>query len=656
MCKKVFVLGNHIGLKFTLLRGTVKKSTKNQQVFFYFALIACVLTASLGELLGFYLIVFPLLIFIAMLLISIAMVAPVAFKMINSEKNQPVRFFGFFCLTVLLIRIFLPLISRYSDDTSYKVWDLDLLTFGAIANSIETFGGIQNNLGIVGDPIRYHTAPSFVIASLKHMLPVDIVDISIMVEILFSLTLILLVMFVVGTFFKTFKFATTSALITLNLPFFSFRDDFRIFISDIISTPSFTFDAMLGVLVGINVLLVYLIVPRTSLVAEVFLSFIIMICLIETKPQFIPLIAVIMVWRLVLLQKSWMKSLFTIAFLGIAFLLYSQSLSSSRYGIQTTFEFGLPAVDFSAYVFRIAKGGPLVLAVFLIIFLMTKRFLFAKLPSSNSLYLVFCGLALVSTFQVLTDLIQISIVTPKENEWIDLSSLNANDEQLLYPISLVALLFMVIVFVDSLSELILLALIPFVLFFSISTPFLIIDYLNENRNTEDFADLSILNEAIRAIPSTGLILTNDFAYPAKNYARSNQGDFLNLHSENPFYLTMPANVHQSPLLTERLANVNRFFGSEFSTEHVSFIEENDVDFLLISRRCDTPVMLDEKLYTYLIYSNSGYLIFDLRKLSLNDFLELSERTAMIGQKVMFGISSCSMPSSWTIQYAAAFRP
>lgn len=630
-------------------------NNKYTQLSMPYLVFSCLLFASIGEGVGLGLVQIPILLSFSLLILAILFSLKSVTQVLRSKLGFTFTVVNYLLLIFLSFRVLLPALLGLTRVQKYEVWDRDLVTFAAIANSISSANGVANNLGLEGDPIRYHTAPSFVAASIADIGLLDSYHSGLLVEVIFSFALIVLSLKLASIWFANFDYRYTATLATLNLPFFTFKDDFRVFAFDIFNHPSFSFDMMLGSLLGTTLLCAILSLPSYRLSIELVIPAVSTLALFEIKPQYIPLLPLVCSLRLFRASGLNIKSLLYVFVITFMCPVIFFAFEKGNLGISTSFSFQLPTNLFPDYFIRLVNLTPVITSTLFLVIIFAIRLAFTGVSAVRVeyLWLLLPSVVLVVS-RFIIDTLRLRINTPPDLDWLDLSSLEKNDDQMIYPLSFFSLLIFLVAVVNYSKVGRVLITYGVVLSTIISSFVVASSYLGDNSKTEDYADLTSLSAVYRSISKEGLILTNDFSFPANNYMSPNNGDFLTIFSKNSFYLAMPANIHQSPLLTERLANTQRFFGSEFSKEHFDFIVENGIRYLLINRRCETPFVHSEGILNVRIYINKDYELYDINLLDREMISALQESSPLVGQYKVRGFAECQQDLVWINDNAKNF--
>lgn len=113
-------------------------------------------------------------------------------------------------------------------------------------------------------------------------------------------------------------------------------------------------------------------------------------------------------------------------------------------------------------------------------------------------------------------------------------------------------------------------------------------------------DASEIRELLAVVdPATAVLITSDLGDPADRYRRSGRAFYLSNVRGHQFWLTQTVYGHQ--LLDEtgdRIAALNRFFGSDWSRWHSEFLWDNSITHVIVSARCPAvwqasrPALLD----------------------------------------------------------------
>ena len=131
-------------------------------------------------------------------------------------------------------------------------------------------------------------------------------------------------------------------------------------------------------------------------------------------------------------------------------------------------------------------------------------------------------------------------------------------------------------------------------------------------------------------------LVNDFVDPAESYRRNGSGMYWSSLGIGKFYLSDINTFHfLAPDVEERLAKNKYFFNSRISDFHTNLIDSEDIDFVVINKRC-IPDWLSE---TRPIFSNSEFALIAASAFSRDGKLGLRTEDK-VSQIKKFGESPC----------------
>lgn len=564
-----------------------------------------------------------------------------------------------FLILSIVIRAFSPALVRQTEGGKYKVWDLDNLFFVSIARSIIVYGNVNYNLGILGEPINYHTAPSFLIASLSQIFYIDPLTIIYLLDGIFALTVVLFGIQLINKLSSGQLRYRIAFLIALNLPFWQFREDIRIFLPSIWQRPSFTFDMMFGSLTGILLLISYgLIIYKSNSNFMILYTVCISLALLEVKPQYFPALIIGTVFSCILQDGFNRKTLVLLALnLLVLFSLFTwRTLSNFENQIPVIYSFTNSELSFS-YIRKLMTSSPSIAAIFLLLALSFFHILELRAAKSLSalkeIKRVLLALMLFFPLTIIVSILQLEVVEKSTLFRESSDSFNRNDEQLLYPFMIVVTSILVGALIYILGEKS-----RFLLVYSLAAVafslFIAQLHLSGSKSLEDFADLKETKIASLYLPKNQVILTNDFSFPAENFRRNYQG-YLNSLSNSQFYFAMPPVYSFSNSWPEKFSNSLLFFGSNMSESHLDFLTENRIGSLFYSKRCSSPLIksLDGKLPIF--FENSSYAVYNFSpQIVKAAFPSLPKTSPYEGQTAIYGISTCEVPLEWRISKDSSY--
>jgi len=552
-----------------------------------------------------------------------------------------------FFLLAIALKGFTPALIRLSPLRSNYVWDLDNLFFASNARSIFVHGDANKNLGILNEPLNYHTGPAFLLATLQKELNADPLNSIYWLEGIFLLILMLVGLRLIDILTKDKLRNRLAFLIALSLPFARFKEDIRIFIPYIVNRPSVTFDTMFSSIIGILLLLCYwylMIRGRTYLL--IFSTISVSLALLEVKPQFFPLIFLLLFISIPRLNSKVL--LVRLSLIIISYSIFNFN-STSKNQIPIKYSFTFATIDLP-FIKMLLTSAPIILGLLLLtIFLFRDRV--TPLSSqhfwkSNSFRILVSALFLYTASLLFIEIVQIQIMVER---WLTpefATSSAKNDEQLLLPILLFNLFVILNTFmtvfkwrqiaVFGISGLSLFMSFAF-FFFSVFTPQL----------TDDFADLNDAKRAVSSLPRNGNILTNDFYFPSEGYTREYFG-YLSALTNAQFYFSMPGNFQMMSSWSTKFQNSFLFFGSQLSYAHLEFLDRYDISSIVYSTRCSSRLINALPVEFQLLTENQLFKVFqvptqiELNRLKLVSIIE----SKYFESKPLFGAARCGVPEGW----------
>ena len=553
----------------------------------------------------------------------------------------------------VVVRGFTQAIARISESDSFRVWDLDNLFFVSNARSILAYGDASKNLGILDEPLNYHSAPSFLLAVIDRKFGVDPLQAVFMLDGFFSISFLLIGLHLIGLISHDIQRYRLAFLIALNVPFARFQEDFRIFLFYFWERPSFFFDAMHSSILGLILLSSYwAMMIRSGALLKVICTVCVSLAFLEVKPQFYPVILLIIsLSSLSAKEKSITRfiSLTREIFIALGIFIYFNEFQSAN---QVPVNYSISWGNISPlFVKKIATSSPFV--IFLLLILITLLFvLIHKRNWSASFFIreskvVIFAIVLYTFTQTFVAILNLDI---QVEIWLSpefAESSSRNDEQLLFPILffILSLLLGTIIFFTGLHSRVLFT---FACLTMATTIWNMGLHISGSNQTEDFADLRLASTAVSKIPTNSLILTNEFFYPSGDYNREYFG-FLGALSNSQFYFSMPGNFQMAPSWSEKFEKSLLFFGSSPSGAHWSFITTNHIDYLLYSKRCKSPFVESITTEFELIFENSHYSVYKLAKSSKASVEDkIPQFSAYLGQLPLYGQATCDFPLDWKI--------
>lgn len=549
-------------------------------------------------------------------------------------------------LVALCVRPISPLLARFNQIQSHHYWGADNLYYASMANSVAVIGDSESYLAQSGSKIEYHTGPVFLLVVLERYLKVAPLDSIQILSLIFTLYIALSLRQVLISFTSPNIHTLIAPIAALNLPFIKFHEDVRDFIKIVLDNQGFTFNMILGSLFGIVILFAFInLILSTSLRSSVLIYVLAIICIYEIKPQYIPLLFAVIALQ-ILRKRIGFGSRLVYVFVSATMMLVVYFILTTQFSQETvSISFRVVSLEyFSGLAPRIIFWSGPFFGIILIFLFLLFQFLFKQKDYHQALSpIIRISLLFVALFLML-DLLVLLIKIDLSSAYDalpDLSSIEGNDEQLLHPLNLLILTFLIYYFqsLPNIGSLFTITL-TFMLF-SLSL-LALLEALNKSPRQDEYANLNPIAEVSQVLNNhEGIVLTNDFAYPGDNFRRNAQGDFLSVFSRNPFYFSGHSWFISSRGWSGRLSQNKRFYESPLSQWHVKFLTQSDIRFLLIGARCKSPIQADLNKFTEKLYQNSQYSLYEVNwNISQTRFPQV---TANIGQTKIFGISDCLLP-------------
>lgn len=633
---------------------TCKKYSLLQRASQYLPVLSILLFTllGLGEFLGLRLIETPVVVFFSFLCFSILSAFVVLLEsLLRVSRTNPLYSITFALLfSAITLKGFMPAVARLGRGGADKVWDLDNLLFVSNARSIFVHGDASQNLGIAGEPLSYHTGPSFLLAALNSKLGVDFLDAIYWLEGLFVLALVLMGLQLIELITKDPVSYRLGFLVALNLPWARTIEDIRIFLYYIFTRPSITFDTMFSSILGLFLLACFwAIFVKSKPVLQTFSAVCTAVSLIEVKPQFFPAILLII---LIASQFATQKPRYSYYFLidlslvsGIFFLLTTVG-SSNQIGI----EYGFSLNSLTPFFFKkFLLSAVLFFLVVVLLLVFFKSIRHAgeewKLQFIRDSKTIFVTALLVIGSTLTIAVIELKVQVTR---WLSQElqvSMERNDLQLLLPIYFLSLVVCLGVMfrIVQIPPMSLLGVALAAFSVSIYFQFLSIEFPNK---TEDYADLSYSKLAVSNLSPSGTVITNDFFFPNLNYSRPYFG-YLNTFTNTQFYFSMPNNFQVAKSWANKFENSMLFFGSNYSLSHFKFLARNNIDSIVFTRRCSSPLIDTLPSYFQRVYSDQNFYVYRLYGLdNTKENHKYPEATKYQGQRTLFGESQCQPPVGW----------
>lgn len=583
------------------------------------------------------------------------------------ETKQLVKRFtsGFFTTLIeiililsVVVRGFTQVIARIGESNSFHVWDLDNIFFVSNARSILAYGDASKNLGILDEPLNYHSAPSFLLAVIDKKFGVDPLQAVFMLDGFFSISFLFIGLHLIGLISHDVQRYRIAFLVALNVPFARFKEDFRIFLFDFWERPSFFFDAMHSSILGLLLLSSYwAMMTRSGALLKIIYTVCVSLAFLEVKPQFYPaILLIITLSSLSAKEKSSTRfiSLTREIFVALGIFIYFREFESAN---QVPINYSILWGNISQLFFKqIATSSPFV--IFLILISITLLFvLIHKRNWSASVFfrefaVAISAIILFIFTQTFVTILNLDIQVEKWTSPEFAQSSSRNDEQLLFPI-LFFVLFLLLGTLFFLTGLHSRVLLTFACLSMATTIWNFSLHISGSNQTEDFADLRLASTAVSKIPTNSLVLTNDFFYPSGDYNREYFG-YLSALSNSQFYFSMPGNFIMAPTWPDKFENSLLFFGSSLSGAHWSFITTNRIDYLLYSRRCKSPLVENLTTEFELIFENSHYSVYKIATSSKTAVMHtIPMFSTYLGQLPLYGQATCDFPLDWKIPIDSA---
>lgn len=608
---------------------------------------------GLGESLGLRSIETPVVVIFSFLCLSIFTATVEVFEnLLKVSKSNPFYSITFALLFLaIVLKGFMPAFARLIKGGANKVWDLDNLFFVSNARSIFVYGDASGNLGIAGEPLSYHTGPSFLLASLHSLLGFDFLGTIYWLDGVFVLALVLIGLQLIDLVAVNPVPYRLAFLVALNLPWARTSEDARIFLNFIFTRPSITFDTMFSTILGMYLLACF----WTSLakgrpIFQIISAVCTSVALLEVKPQYFPslLLIILITYRITPKEPRYPFHYFLInvSLVSLIFLL-SSAIDSEN---QIEIEYGYSLNGITLNFFKKFALSMVIVQLFVVLVLLLFKSLNydgadSKVQLLQDIKHVLLLVLLVVGSTLAVEVIEIDVQVTK---WISQESqvsMTRNDQQSLLPIYFLSLVISIgaILSMVQLSRMTLLGVALAAFSTSAYFQFLSIEYPNK---TEDYADLRYARAAVSHLPSGGKVITNDFYFPNENYRRSFFG-YLNTFTNAQFYFSMPNNFGVASSWSSKYESTMLFFGSEYSLSHFRFLDRNNIDSIVFTRRCDSPLIRTLPSYFKRVYSNRLFHVYTLYGLDNSAKNQtIPEATKYYGQETLFGESKCQPPEDW----------
>ena len=608
---------------------------------------------AFGETLGLAVIQVPsVIVFLLFLASLILFTVNDLVKLHRSLKRTFIMYMIHFGLIFsILLRAFGPAIARLHPDKRFEVWDLDNLFFVSNARSISRFGNVENNLGIYGEPLKYHTAPAFLLASLQRVLGIDPLDAVFWLDGVFVALLLLLSLRYVKSLKVSSHLPGLAVLVALNLPFFRFKEDLRIFVRYIFDRPSFTYDTMFASIIGLTLLASYLVLKNErGQLMQLLTCLLISISLAETKPQYFPtfilLIAITLFFSSSTRKEKRLSVIRDTSIVLIVFVFWTILNKDNQ--ISPVYTIIFPKMELSHF-YRFAWSASSLFSILLIsLMTFTSHYRLHNFASYRK-SLVYVLLA--NTFFICSQIVLLVVKLEFPGTvWLDSDfefSFERNDEQSLYPLQLLLLIFILWSLFSFIKRVHVLSLLFCIVSVVVSISVFMSHFTNPSA-LEDYANLDSTFDAIEFVPADSVGITNDFGFPPGIVQRPYSG-YLSSVGGSQFYFTMPGNFHSAPSWSSKMTNSFLFFGSNLSLSHLRFLANNKISILVSSKRCTSPLISSLNDDFILLHENADFSIYEyVNSISQINHSGLPFSTPYVGQSSNSPVNSCIPPTKWTM--------
>lgn len=462
------------------------------------------------------------------------------------------------------------------------VWGIDNRMFLSRAYKFFRFGNQEDSLSYFGYDYKYHAMPSYMSAQLdRHLqIPLDM-----------TLFLILPILAYITIFVVVFEISKSygltnveSGVISILFCSISYLNS----VSQIIrlSNPLISIDTMPNTELAIAVILCAI---RLTLIygARAFTWLTILgFSLVAIKPQFIPFYWLIVIVIHLLIPKKISKKLLSLNITACLLSLFIQVLYN--YGnIQAEYSLTFISPDFLNFL----KNNSIVIGCWICLVALQ---IVTKSKSNPKIHLLLCSYLLL---RLLFDIMYFNATGPTQKllkQYLNLEASGDSDFDQGFILLYLAVFLAVIIILSSsirpelknLHHAVVIAILfglagarLFIIAPALTTPEV---YGKEPIN------LRPLHELLKSTRAENpVFLVNDVSDPTENYRRYGSGMYWSSLGIGQFYLSDIQTGHfLAPDIEKRKRNVTKFFNSEISRWHSSFLKKEGIEYVLINKRCE----------------------------------------------------------------------
>jgi len=477
-------------------------------------------------------------------------------------------------------------IVRLLPRNEHIVWGIDNRMFLSRAYKFLQFGNQEDSLSYIGFDYKYHAMPSYMSAQLDRYLhiPPDM-----------TLFLILPILTYITIFVVVFEISKSYGLTKLESGVISIlicSINYLNSVSQIIklSNPLISIDTMPNTELAIAVILCAI---RLTLIngARAFIWLTVLgFSLVAIKPQFIPFYWLIVIVIHLLIPKKISKKLLYLHVTACLLSLLIQVLYNSG-NIQAEYSLTLISPDFLNFL----KGNSIVIGSWICLVAVQRVY---KSNSNSKIHFLFCSYLLL---RLLFDIMYFNVTGSTQvllRQYLKLKTSGDSDFDQGF-ILLYLAIFLAVVIILSMSirpELknfhhavvivILLGVVGVRLFVMIPA------LTNPESYGKESVNLRPLHQLLKSTRAENpVFLVNDVSDPTENYRRYGSGMYWSSLGFGQFYLSDIATGHfLAPDIEMRKRNVTKFFNSELSRWHYSFLKKEGIEYVLINKRCEPSWM------------------------------------------------------------------
>lgn len=518
-------------------------------------------------------------------------------------------------------------------------WNVDSRLFLSQSYSYIDHGNSYNSNSYLGFDMQYHASPSYIAAQIYNYLAINPnITLFILIPFLTLLTIYLFGELLLRKSGLSSQYATFGAVILVNISYITSVSQ-----RQKINSPLVSSELMLNSQLAIAVVLATVGIQTINRRGKNLFILAGLISLVTLKPQYIPFAAIILavfsVIRLPVINfKAILKECLPVlvnTILAVSILLY---FTMSKLGPNYIAKFTGIDVDYFLKTYLLI----LVFALVLLIFLKIREVSLAN-TKVLQLFLLIC---FYLSFKLVLDFIKFEpSETTLEKMQIFQPSKPSGDSDFNQGLILFYIMIpiLVMILVPSLKlqkekavRVVCIILILLSLFRVTTSVNVFLDPSNRGYEAVNLASLrEVLMQAAKRIEKPKF-LVNDFVDPAESYRRNGSGMYWSSLGIGKFYLSDINTFHfLAPDVEERLAKNKYFFNSRISDFHTNLIDSEDIDFVVINKRC-IPDWLSE---TRPIFSNSEFALIAASAFSRDGKLGLRTEDK-VSQIKKFGESPC----------------